>query len=428
MREDKGLSIWPTRPLGEPSLADIAAGGTPRRSVPRYFKGPIPWAKIGDLTRAGKYIADTEEKVSEEAIENSNARVFPSGTVLVSMYGSIGRASITLVPMATNQAILGIQPNPAALSGEYLYYFLLSAQPRLETLGRGATQDNINASHVKALRIPLPSLPVQGRVVLILQKADEIRHKRHEALDLADSILPAALIAMFGDPTNDRSDVERVPLGQLANVRSGVTKGRKLHGKEVVEVPYLRVANVQDGFLDLSEVKTIEVLPDDIDKYHLEDGDILMTEGGDPDKLGRGSVWRNQIEGSIHQNHVFRVRADRGRLTPEYLAALLRTQYARHYFLGCAKRTSNLASVNSTQVKAFPVPLPSIYLQEKFVSAVEQWILASEKLTRGLKDAGCLLASLMDAAFSGELTAEWEAANADWIAEQVTFHERQASG
>ena len=72
-------------------------------------------------------------------------------------------------------------------------------------------------------------------------------------------------------------------------------------------MPYLRVANVQDGFLDLSEIKTIEVLPEDVDEYHLEDGDILVTEGGDPDKLGRGAIWRGQVERCIHQNHVFRV-------------------------------------------------------------------------------------------------------------------------
>jgi type I restriction enzyme S subunit len=121
-----------------------------------------------------------------------------------------------------------------------------------------------------------------------------------------------------------------------------------------------------------------------------------MTEGGDPDKLGRGCVWRDQVEGCIHQNHVFRVRTDLSRLAPEYLAALLRTQYAKHYFLSCAKRFSNLASVNSTQVKAFPVPLPPITLQHKFVTAVDQWVQASERLTGAIRDSACILLKQFD--------------------------------
>jgi len=317
------------------------------------------------------------------------------------------------------------RPTPQVLPG-YLYFFLRSIafQGLKDKYAQGSTQKAINNKDLDLITIPIPPLPVQEHIVDILQKADEIRRKRQEALELADSILPASFIGMFGDPTNNHDDFKRIPLGKLADVRSGVTKGRNLRGKDTVEVPYLRVANVQDGFLDLSEVKTIEVLPDDVNKYHLEDGDILMTEGGDPDKLGRGTVWRNQVEGCIHQNHIFRVRTNRERLAPEYLAALLRTQYAKHYFLSCAKRSSNLASVNSTQVKAFPVPLPPITLQEKFVNAVEQWVQASERLTGGLKDAGKLFASLMDKAFTGQLTAEWEGVNADWIVQQSELQER----
>src|SRR5260370_40355139 len=101
----------------------------------------------------------------------------------------------------------------------------------------------------------------------------------------------------------------------------------------------------------------------------------------------------------------------------------MRTQYAKEYFLSCAKRSSNLASVNSMQVKAFAVPLPPIKMQEKFVSAVEQWVQASQRLTAGLKDADGLFASMMKQAFAGQLTAEWEVANADWIVQQAILHE-----
>ncbi len=238
-------------------------------------------------------------------------------------------------------------------------------------------------------------------------------------------ILPASFIAMFGDPGSSYSDFKSLPLGQIADVRSGVTKGRKLHGKETVEVPYLRVANVQDGYLDLDDVRSMEVLPSDISRYSLEDGDILIIEGcGTAAYLGRGAIWRNDIPGCIHQNHIFRILCDRDRLLPEYLASLLRTKYANDYFISCAKNSSGLYNINSTQVKGLSIPLPPIKLQQKFVSVVEQWVQTSERLTRGLKNADKMLASLMDEAFTGQLTAEWEAANSDWITEQTAIYDR----
>jgi Type I restriction modification DNA specificity domain len=273
--------------------------------------------------------------------------------------------------------------------------------------------------------IALPPLPVQERIVEILQKADSIRRKRQEALSLADAILSSAFITMFGDPRENSRGLKVTPLGELADVRSGVTKGRKFGSKETVEAPYLRVANVQDGYLDLSEVRTIEVLPQDIERYRLEDGDILMIEGcGNPNYLGRGCIWQNQIPGCIHQNHIFRVRTNRGRLLPEFLASLLRTKYANGYFLAYAKNSSGLSNINSTQVRAFPVPEPPLVLQQKFVAAVEQWEQIHGRLTHGLAESKILFQGLTQRAFAGELTATWEDEYAKEIAADQARRER----
>ncbi|MBN1460257.1 MAG: restriction endonuclease subunit S [Armatimonadetes bacterium] len=300
----------------------------------------------------------------------------------------------------------------------YLFYFVRQQRvidAAVASFTGSSGRQRVPSSFWDSLRIPVPPLPAQELIVAILKKADDIRGKRVDALNSADSILSSAFIAMFGDPNTNGNRFPRKDLGRLADVKSGVTKGRKLRGKTTVEVPYLRVANVQDGFLDLDEVKTIEVLPSDCEKYHLEDGDILMTEGGDPDKLGRGCIWREEINECIHQNHVFRVRTDRSHLLPEYLAALLRSRYAKHYFLSCAKRSSNLASVNSTQVKAFPIPVPPLSLQQKFVMAVEQWTQTAERLKTAQKRAANAFRSLLHHAFAGELTAEFERVNAERI-------------
>jgi type I restriction enzyme S subunit len=141
----------------------------------------------------------------------------------------------------------------------------------------------------------------------------------------------------------------------LADVRSGVTKGRDLAGP-TVEVPYLRVANVQDGFVDLSDVATIPVGVGEVERFALQPGDVLMNEGGDNDKLGRGAVWRGQIAPCLHQNHVFAVRCHS--VDPDWLALVTAAKYAKHYFLRMAKQSTNLASIASSDVKELPVVLP----------------------------------------------------------------------
>lgn len=146
------------------------------------------------------------------------------------------------------------------------------------------------------------------------------------------------------------------PLSDMADVAGGVTLGRELPTIGTLELPYLRVANVQDGYLDLSEIKTVRIRPSEQRRYELAAGDVLMNEGGDFDKLGRGTVWSGEIQPCLHQNHVFRVRCDRTQLLPEYLALLSASSYGRRYFVACSKQSTNLASINSTQLKAFPVP------------------------------------------------------------------------
>ncbi|MBD1558039.1 restriction endonuclease subunit S [Vibrio sp. S9_S30] len=175
---------------------------------------------------------------------------------------------------------------------------------------------------------------------------------------------------------------ERKPLIKVADVRTGAAKGKK-GLKDPIEVPYLRVANVQDGYIDLSEVKTIQIERHHLERYSLQAGDVLMTEGGDFDKLGRGDVWKGQIEPCLNQNHVFAVRVDQSVLIPSFLAALSGSHYGKTYFLSCAKRSTNLASINSTQLKEFPVLIPPLPEQRKIAKILSTWdkaIAKTEKL------------------------------------------------
>jgi type I restriction enzyme, S subunit len=172
-----------------------------------------------------------------------------------------------------------------------------------------------------------------------------------------------------------------VHLGTLANIQTGKAKG-KTTKDGLISVPYLRVANVQDGFIDLSEIKEIEINPAELDRYRLQSGDVLFTEGGDFDKLGRGTVWQGQVDPCLHQNHVFSVRVHKDELLPEFLAYLAASRIGKRYFVSCSKQSTNLASINSTQLKQFPIPLPPLAEQRRITDILVTWDRAVRALDR----------------------------------------------
>ena len=162
-----------------------------------------------------------------------------------------------------------------------------------------------------------------------------------------------------------------INLGQMADVVSGITLSSKTSSIKTLSVPYLRVANVQDGYLDLTEIKKVNVDLKTFDNLVLKPGDVLMNEGGDFDKLGRGTVWQGQIEGCIHQNHVFRVRVNREVLRPFYLAFWSESFFGKRYFVLSSKQSTNLASINSTQLKAYPIVIPDVMEQKRIEQRVQ---------------------------------------------------------
>ncbi len=161
-------------------------------------------------------------------------------------------------------------------------------------------------------------------------------------------------------------------LGGLADICSGVTLGSKTTTDQTINVPYLRVANVQDGYLDLNEVKEIKVNQKTLSTLRLQIGDVLMNEGGDFDKLGRGTVWQGEIDPCIHQNHVFRVRVKGDVLRPIFLAYWSQSAFGKKYFILSSKQSTNLASINSTQLHKFPIGLPLMPEQEAIESRLAQ--------------------------------------------------------
>jgi hypothetical protein len=197
------------------------------------------------------------------------------------------------------------------------------------------------------------------------------------------------------------------PLDQCALIQTGVSKGRKMSPETLISVPYLRVANVQDGYPDLSEIKEIHVRPQDVPRYALQSGDVLLTEGGDFDKLGRGFVWNSELPECIHQNHVFAVRVDQSQLDPHFFAYQAQSPHGKQYFLSVAHKTTNLACINTTKLKAFPVRIPPLPEQKEIVhilSTVHR--LNAEYIALAEKDMSAFGVQLKDVGGDGAVAVD----------------------
>ncbi|WP_288545184.1 restriction endonuclease subunit S [uncultured Clostridium sp.] len=280
---------------------------------------------------------------------------------------------------------------------EYLYYVV--RHMHLEKYFTGATIPHIYFRDYKNEKFNLDSLDKQAEIVEILEKAESVILKHRQQLNELDNLIKARFVEMFGDMLLNNMAWQESALDTLADVVSGITKGRKIRETELIEVPYMAVSNVKDGYIDWTTVKTIMATKQEIEQYRLLPHDVLMTEGGDPDKLGRGSVITKPLKNSIHQNHIFRVRLQTERILPVYFSEYLQHQKAKRYFLGCAKQTTGIASINMKQLRALPVLVPPLKLQEQFAAFVEQTDKSKVVVQKALDEAQTLFDSLMQEYF-----------------------------
>lgn len=353
------------------------------------------------------------------------------GDLLLSIVGYVG--TVAEVPgelaganLTQTTARISVRDD---LKGRYFLHFLRSRFFRDE-IGRftkGSAQPGLNLADVEVMRVSYPQNAAERAAIAEVLDSLETTIRQTEAIieklkQVKQGLLHDLLTRGIDANGELRPPQKQAPhlykdsplgwiprewtvdfLGELAEVAGGVTLGRSVTGIGTLELPYLRVANVQDGYLDLREIKTIRILSSEIARYRLEPGDVLMNEGGDFDKLGRGVMWSGEIDTCLHQNHVFRVRCQRSSLDPRYLTAYSSSGFGKAFFVRASKQTTNLASINSTQLKAFPLRLPKLAEQDAIVDGLAAIDLRVRAEGATLEKARLQKSGLMDDLLTGRV-------------------------
>lgn len=301
-----------------------------------------------------------------------------------------------------------LRPSPV-VKADFLLYFALQRSFRADAarnMTGTAGQLRVPSDYLRNHPIPLPPLAEQERIVAAIEEyfshLDAAEASVERARRNGDLVLRSSVHQLFAD-----ASWEWTTLGEIAELRGGVTKDGKRHGDpSFVEVPYLRVANVQRGRLDLREVATIRVSAEKAKSLRLESGDVLFNEGGDRDKLGRGWVWEGQVTDCIHQNHVFRARLKTPDFDPRFVSTHGNT-WGQRWFEEHGRQTTNLASISLTTLAQFPVPRAPMVRQREIMQHLDRTGDSVTRLTSAMavarQRAATLRRAVLAAAFSGRL-------------------------
>lgn len=425
---------WEVLPLAE--VAEVRLG---RQRSPKNHQGKKmrPYLRAANVGWSGLLLNDVKSMNFTDA-EMITYRLHPGDIVLSEASGSpgeVGKPALwtgELDDCAFQNTLIRVRPTAHEPRFLLHYFRYVALTGGFLPSSRGVGINHLGRARLAGWPTPLPSTAEQRRIVEILEDhlsrldaaADYASAADRRLARLRDQVVMDAITgrheagartAVFPEPAGTADgDLPELPydwrwrrLGEIAEVVGGVTKdAKKQNDPAFVEVPYLRVANVQRGMLRLDDVTSIRVAPTKVDALRLMPGDVLMNEGGDRDKLARGWVWEGQIDGCIHQNHVFRARAHEG-IDPYFLSWCANTIGGR-WAERNGKQSVNLASISLSMIRKMPVIVPPFEVAQRIVADLHDRLRELDQATASItalqtRTAG-LRRSVLTAAFKGQLT------------------------
>jgi type I restriction enzyme S subunit len=397
---------WRLERLGD--CCEIVSGATPRREVPNYWGGSIPWVTPKDISDLDEPVfSDPPESISEEGYRSCSSRLVPIGSILFSSRAPIGLVAIAGRSMCTNQGFKSVVPG-AEIDSHYLYYCLKRLVPRIQAMGNGATFKEVSKVVMERVEIPLPPhRSDQERIAAILHKADAIRRKRRQALVETDALLRAAYLELVGLQNRKHDSWPLVTVGDVAAkhgnaMRTGPFGSDLLHSEFTDQgIAVLGIDNAVQNRFAWGERRFIsEKKYKKLQRYRVFPGDVIVTIMG---TTGRSAVIPDDVPEAITTKHLATITPDRRRVHPLFLSFAIHSDPLIIRQMEKASRGAIMAGLNLGIIKALAVRLPPLQQQERFAGVAirifqQQWRLRDPQVN-GVD----LFASISDRAFSGEL-------------------------
>jgi type I restriction enzyme S subunit len=379
------------------SLADVAeivGGGTPRASRVENFStfDGHPWITPSDMTGFdGKFISRGRRFLTDEGLASCSARYIPSGSVLCSSRAPIGYVAIAAVPVTTNQGFRSLIPGPEVTS-DYLYYVLQAIKPIAERAASGTTFAEISGRRLGELPIAVPTLARQNDITSWLDQLYAASARIIDDLTEVDSLLARADAALTeaiiqgaimtntdgesADESNGSGRIElndfvpplpdhRVPIRTLSSITLAMRYGMSRKGEQhrsSDRVPILRMGNIRNGELDLSDLQFI-VDDAEAERFVLEDGDLLFNRTNSPELVGKSAAFRWD-QRSVFASYLIRVKLMPEVATPEWVALWLNSTWGRRWAHSVKADGVSQSNINSRKLAMLPVPIPAITLQD----------------------------------------------------------------
>lgn len=372
----------------------VVSGGTPSRSKNEYWEnGNIPWIKIGNIK--SKYVNEYDELITEQGLNNSSAKLLKKGTILYTIFATLGEVGILDIEACTNQAIAGINITDSRITTDYLYYYLKSKKDYVNNIGRGVAQNNINLTTLKNFEIPLIDVGKQLNIVEILEKVERMICLKEKEIDDLDLLIKARFIEMFGRPFINNLNWESK---QIKNVVNEVKYGTSKPSVENGEYKYLRMNNLTyDGRFDLTDLKFISLDNDELEKCVVRKGDVLFNRTNSLDLIGKTAEF-DFNEDMVIAGYIIRIRL-KETIVPKFFSMYMNTDEMKLHLRTMAKGAVNQANINAQELQEIPIYLPPIELQNQFVNFVRQVDKSREEVKKSLEKTQQLYDSLMQEYF-----------------------------
>lgn len=390
---------WPLVKLGE--LVTIKGGGTPSKKVKEYWNGNIPWASVKDLKTS--YISKTVDSITKLGVSNSATNIIPAGTILTATRMALGKFAINTVDMAINQDLKALFVNDDTnVDRDFLIRFLESKAQYIDSEGKGATVKGVTLGFLKSLEIPLPPLDEQKRIAAILDKADAIRRKRQQAINLADDFLRSVFLDMFGDPVTNPKGWEKVSMADFGTFKNGLNFGR---GESGNSLHCLGVGNFKslDRIEDVSVLSKVELNKLPAEDYLLKNNDLVFVRSnGNKALVGRCVTIHPGEQKVTFSGFCIRYRIENIKLDANFLNLCLRIPSMKNEMLQ-GGQGANIQNINQKLLASLSIPLPPIEHQNSFSDLVANFRLLLTKKQNSLKGGSELFNSLSQKAFAGKL-------------------------